>query len=104
MNTINNITWTEKYPIKSFETDINNRVSVMSLCNFMQESAQNHASMHQFGYYDLISDRKFYLNSGTIRKECFARLALQNFRVGCYIVSNPYITTNHRAFTYGNSS
>ncbi len=35
----------------------------MSLYNLMQESAQNHASLHQFGYYNLIKDNKFWVLS-----------------------------------------
>ena len=45
--------WTEKFKVKWFETDASGKLSITSICNFLQETAWNHASKLGLGYSDL---------------------------------------------------
>jgi acyl-ACP thioesterase len=42
--------WSDEYVVSWFEADMNNSASLVSLCNYLQESAWRHANHLGFGY------------------------------------------------------
>ena len=53
--------WKDKYDISSYEVDANSKVSLQSLCNFMQESAWHHAETIGLGYKKLMEGDQLWL-------------------------------------------
>ena len=35
--------WTEAFPVRAYEADVNGTLSIAHLCNYLQEAAGNHA-------------------------------------------------------------
>lgn len=48
--------WIDKYKVKWFETDASGKLSITSICNFLQETAWNHANHLGLGYSAISKD------------------------------------------------
>jgi medium-chain acyl-[acyl-carrier-protein] hydrolase len=55
--------WKEAYPIRSYEVDCRNRLSILSMFHFMQEAASNHARSLGVSVHQLLSENYTWLLS-----------------------------------------
>ncbi len=55
--------WREDYPIRSYEVDCRNRLSVLSMFSFMQEAASKHAAALGVSIHQLLSENFTWLLS-----------------------------------------
>jgi len=60
--------WKDKYKISSYEADVKSRASFQSLCNFLQESAWNHAEALELGFSHLIENNQMWVLSRLLIK------------------------------------
>lgn len=56
-------TLTESYAVRSYEVDINGRLSILAICNFMQDAASKHAQALGVGIRDLMADNHTWVLS-----------------------------------------
>lgn len=55
--------WEEDYKIKTYNVDLNNKLTIWSLCGFLQQSAGSHANFFKAGYSNLIKENKVWMLS-----------------------------------------
>ncbi len=60
--------WRDKHKISSYEVDAKNKASLQSFCNFLQESAWNHAEALNLGYSHLIGNNQIWVLSRLLIK------------------------------------
>lgn len=56
--------WTDKYVIRSYQSDRFARLHIHSLTHFLQESAWKHAEACRLGYNDLLKTNRLWILSG----------------------------------------
>jgi acyl-ACP thioesterase len=57
----------DNYNVRSYHADFKQQLSIISLFNFLQESAWRHASKNAFGFYDLLDQGFFWaLTRGSV--------------------------------------
>jgi medium-chain acyl-[acyl-carrier-protein] hydrolase len=56
----------EKFKIRNYEADFNNRIKISSIFNYLQEAASLHADILKFGYKDLIVKNQAWILSRVI--------------------------------------
>ena len=62
----------ESFKIHTYEVDLHNRLTIQSLCQFLQEAASNHASLLGFGVdYLLGNSRTWFLSRLAVEIEDF---------------------------------
>jgi acyl-ACP thioesterase len=57
------IPFTNKYTVRSYESDLNNKVKISSIFDYMQESASLNAELLKFGYEDMQREGLFWVLS-----------------------------------------
>lgn len=55
--------WEDEYNIKTFNVDLNNKLTLWSLCGFLQQGADSHANYFKAGYSELIKQNKVWMLS-----------------------------------------
>ncbi|MEW5817247.1 MAG: acyl-ACP thioesterase domain-containing protein [Spirochaetota bacterium] len=55
--------WKDTYNLRSYEIDIKHRVFLTTLCNYLQESAWNHARVLELGFEQLKDNRQIWVLS-----------------------------------------
>jgi medium-chain acyl-[acyl-carrier-protein] hydrolase len=55
--------WKDRYTVRSCDADTEKRLTLMSLCNYFQESAWRHAERCDFGYKSLAEKGQFWVLS-----------------------------------------
>jgi len=86
--------WEEEYKIKTFNVDLNNKLTIWSLCGFFQQSATSHAAFFKAGYSNLIKENKVWMLS---------RLKLKIFKqpeLDETIKINTWVNSFDRLFSY----
>jgi acyl-ACP thioesterase len=61
--TLNSAQWEKLYKVKSYEVDVNARLTTFAVCNYFQEVAWEHAQSMNFGFEFLRSINKFWVLS-----------------------------------------
>jgi len=61
MTTKSNLTHEHEYDVRSYEPRMDGRVSITSVCNYLQDMASRHADRMGFGYHDLEESGHFWL-------------------------------------------
>jgi acyl-ACP thioesterase len=58
-----NLVWQERFKLRTYDVDFNNKMKVSSLFNFMQEAASNSANTQGFGYDDMVAKQLYWVIS-----------------------------------------
>src|SRR4030042_2091989 len=58
--------WSEKFKVRTYETDFNNNVKISSLFDYMQEAAANHAGSLDYGYKVLSKKNQAWILSRAV--------------------------------------
>ncbi|NWJ50484.1 MAG: hypothetical protein HXX14_06430 [Bacteroidetes bacterium] len=57
------LVWQERFKLRTYDVDFNNRMKISSLFNFMQEAAANSANSLGFGYDQMVAKQLFWVIS-----------------------------------------
>lgn len=63
MNNNTERTYSEEFKVHTYEVDLHNRLTIQSLCQFLQEAASNHADTLGFGVEYLLKNKRTWVLS-----------------------------------------